>query len=221
MDFGSIVITIIIILYSVVLHELSHGVVADKLGDNTARFAGRLTLNPIPHLDLFASVLLPTFLIFIGSPFIFGAAKPVPVNFYNLRDPKRGMFLVSLAGPATNLFLAFASALPIKLGLVNPDSIGGAILVYTLWINLVLGIFNLIPIPPLDGSKILASLLSERYLLNFFALERFGFFIIIALLFTGILGTIILPPLNGASNILSGLDYGEVFSILNKYGFVR
>src|SRR3989344_334866 len=106
MDISSIVITLIILLFSVVLHELSHGIVADKLGDNTARFAGRLTLNPIPHLDPFASVLLPLFLLAAGSPVIFGAAKPVPVDFLRMRNPKLGMILVSLAGPLSNFLLA-------------------------------------------------------------------------------------------------------------------
>ncbi|MCH8908622.1 MAG: site-2 protease family protein, partial [Candidatus Heimdallarchaeota archaeon] len=102
MDITSIAIILIVLLFSVILHELSHGVVADYLGDPTPRYSGRLTLNPIPHLDPFASILLPLFLFLVGSPIIFGAAKPVPVNFSNLRNPKRDMALVSLAGPATN-----------------------------------------------------------------------------------------------------------------------
>src|SRR3989344_1759074 len=103
MDIGSIVITLIILLFSVVIHEVSHGVIADHLGYHTARLAGRLTLNPVPHLDPFASVLLPLFLFLVNSPILFGAAKPVPVNIFNLRNPKRDMAFVSLAGPIANV----------------------------------------------------------------------------------------------------------------------
>mgnify|MGYP001573167655 FL=1 len=182
MDIGSIVVTIVILLFSVVIHEVSHGVVADKLGDHTARYAGRLTLNPIPHLDLFGSILLPLFLFLVNSPILFGSAKPVPVNFMNLRDPKRDMALVSLAGVGANFVMALAFALPIRFGLISAGAPGYEILLQAVLLNLVLGIFNLIPIPPLDGSKVLASLVSDEMMHKILSLERYGFLLIILFL---------------------------------------
>ena len=152
-----ILITLVILLFSAIVHEVSHGLMAEKLGDSTARDDGRITLNPIPHIDPFGSIMLPALLLLAHSPIVFGAAKPVPVNFNNLKNPKTGMALVSFAGPLSNFLLALLFVLPIKLHLVN--AISGPILVQAILINLVLGVFNLIPIPPLDGSKILASLL--------------------------------------------------------------
>jgi len=205
MDIVSIVIILVILLFSVVLHELSHGVAADKLGDHTARYMGRLTLNPIPHLDLFGSILLPLFLFLVQSPIIFGAAKPVPVNFYNLKNPKRDMALVSLAGPLTNFALAIAFALPIRLGLLNQGmGLGFDVLVQAVVLNLVLGIFNLIPIPPLDGSKVLASLFSDEFTYKLLSLERYGFLLIILFLYLGLIHRVILPILNFFSRILLG-----------------
>lgn len=206
MDIGSIIITLVILLFSVVLHELSHGVVADRLGDSTARFAGRLTLNPLPHLDLFGSILLPLFLFLVNSPIIFGAAKPVPVNFFNLRNPKRDMALVSLAGPGANFILAIAFALPIRLGLLTQGSMGYEILLQAVVLNLVLGIFNLLPIPPLDGSKVFASFFSEPMMYRILALERFGFILIILFLYLGLIHSILLPLLLFFSQILLGFS---------------
>ncbi len=207
MDIGSIVITLIILLFSVVIHELCHGIVADRLGDHTARWAGRLTLNPIPHLDPVGSVLLPLFLFIVGSPVIFGAAKPVPVNFFNLRNTKRDMALVSLAGPASNFVLALAFALPIRLGLIAPSAgIGYDILVQAVLLNLVLGIFNLLPIPPLDGSKILASLFSDDIMYRILAWERFGFILIVLFLFTGLISGILIPALVFTSKLFLGFS---------------
>lgn len=204
MDIGSIIVTLIILLFSVVLHELSHGVVADRLGDSTARFAGRLTLNPIPHLDLFGSILLPLFLFLVQSPIIFGSAKPVPVNFFNLRNPKRDMALVSLAGPATNFVLALIFALPIRLNLLSSSSIGYNILLQAAVLNLVLGIFNLMPIPPLDGSKIFASFFSDEMMYRILAWERFGFVLIILFLYLGLINTILIPILLFFSRLFLG-----------------
>ncbi|MDP3740838.1 MAG: site-2 protease family protein [bacterium] len=204
MDISSIIITLLILLFSVVLHELSHGVAADKLGDNTARHAGRLTLNPLPHLDPIGSILLPLFLFMVNSPVIFGAAKPVPVNFANLRDPKRDMALVSLAGPATNFILAFAFALPIRLGMISEGMPGFSILLQAVLMNLVLGIFNLIPIPPLDGSKILASIVSDEMMYKILSLERYGFLLIILFLYTGLINAVLVPILNALSRVFLG-----------------
>ncbi len=188
-----IIITLAILIFSAIVHEVSHGLMAEKLGDSTARDEGRITLNPIPHIDPFGSVLLPFLLLAVGSPIIFGAARPVPVNFENLKPKKLGMALVSLAGPFSNFFLAVLCALPIKFGLANPVS--GPILLKAVLINLVLGVFNLIPIPPLDGSKILASFLPESIMEKILELERWGFILVIIFLYLGILDAILIPIL--------------------------
>ena len=222
MDLISIIITFLILLFSVVIHEVSHGVVADRLGDHTARYAGRLTLNPLPHLDLFGSILMPLFLwIATQGQFVFGAAKPVPVNFFNLREPKRDMVLVSLAVPGANFFLALAFALPLRLGLLPIDSYGSSLLLYVMWINLMLGIFNILPIPPLDGSKVFSGLLTDRYLTTLFVWERYGFLLIFLLLFTGLLAVIIFPVLGVAVPLLSGISVGKAYVILKSFGFIR
>lgn len=171
-------IFIVVLVYSVVIHEVSHGVVAERLGDPTARLAGRLTLNPIPHIDLFGSIILPVLLRLAGL-IPLGAAKPVPVNFANLRNPKRDMALVALAGPGSNFLLAILCAIPLRLGLFSFNSAGGEFLLLVVLVNLSLGIFNLVPIPPLDGSKVLASLLADRFLPLFLSLERYGIIILI------------------------------------------
>lgn len=185
------IIQLIILIFSAIVHEVMHGVVAEKLGDDTARLEGRITLNPIPHIDPFGSIALPLFLMMVGSPVILGAAKPVPVNFNNLRDPKRGMALVSLAGPLANFGLAILCVIPIKLGLVNQLSY--EILIQAIIINLVLGTFNLIPIPPLDGSKVLAALAPDRWMYKILEWERFGFLIVFAFLYLGLLDRILWP----------------------------
>lgn len=185
------IIQLVILIFSAIVHEVMHGVVAEKLGDDTARLEGRITLNPLPHIDPFGSIFLPLFLMVVGSPVILGAAKPVPVNFNNLRNPKRGMALVSLAGPLSNLGLAILFAIPLKLGLVTPLS--AEILVQAVLINLVLFVFNLIPIPPLDGSKVLAALAPDRIMYQILSWERYGFVLVFAFLYLGILDRILVP----------------------------
>lgn len=185
------VILLAILVFSVIVHEVMHGVVAEKLGDSTARDMGRITLNPIPHIDPFGSLLLPLLLLAVGSPVILGAAKPVPVNFNNLRDPKRGMALVSLAGPLSNFGLAILLVIPLKLGLTN--DLSGPILLQAVLINLVLGVFNLLPIPPLDGSKIVASFAPDRWMYKILEWERFGFLLVLLFLYSGLLNYILLP----------------------------
>jgi Zn-dependent protease len=156
---------IIILVISVIIHEVSHGYVAELLGDPTARLAGRLTLNPIPHLDLFGSILLPALLIATGSPLLFGWAKPVPVNFYNLKNQRWGPALVGAAGALSNFFIALVFGILIRfspaLGISAPSflEISGSIVA----LNILLGVFNLLPVPPLDGSKILFALLPHRF----------------------------------------------------------
>lgn len=148
---------IVIIVFSAIVHEVMHGVAADKLGDPTARYAGRLTLNPIPHIDPFGSIVLPILLAFSHSPFLFGWAKPVPYNPYNLtRSPRYGEAIVAGAGPVSNFAIAIFCGLVIRLGVFGPAN---DIIFLVVVINVMLGFFNLIPIPPLDGSKVLTAFL--------------------------------------------------------------
>lgn len=187
----NIIITLVILLFSAIVHEVSHGLMAERLGDDTARNQGRITLNPIPHIDPFGSILLPVLLLAIHSPIVFGAAKPVPVNFDNLRPRKFGMALVALAGPLSNFLLAIIFIIPIKFGLAN--SVSGPILIQAVLLNLVLGTFNLIPIPPLDGSKVLASLAPDEWMYKILSLERYGFLLVLIFLWLGILDKILVP----------------------------
>lgn len=182
---------LIIILFSAILHEVAHGFVADRLGDPTARLAGRLTLNPKSHLDPFMSILLPLILAFSGLPII-GAAKPVPVDPFNLKEGRKDIALVSLAGPLTNIVIAILASFIIKfISLPFIENAVPAFLFNILYLifaiivklNLLLAIFNLIPIPPLDGSKIFALLLPEQQANAYLALGSIGMFIIIFLLF--------------------------------------
>lgn len=205
-----IIIIVIILLFSAIVHEVCHGLMAEKLGDDTARDAGRITLNPISHIDPYGSILLPALMYFVQAPFtahplIFGAAKPVPVNFGNLRPRKLGMALVSLAGPLSNFGLAILFVIPIKLGLAN--DIAYPILLEAIIINLVLGTFNLVPIPPLDGSKIVASFLPEEWWPGLFSLERYGFILVLIFLYLGWLQIILIPALVLFSRIFN-IDFG-------------
>ena len=173
------VIFIVLLIVSVILHEVSHGLVARRLGDRTAETAGRLTLNPIPHIDPFGSVLLPAMLALSGAP-VFGWARPVPVNPRSFSRPTEGMALTALAGPVSNLALALVAGrvlLPATSGLV-------ADLVWAFGvINAVLAVFNLLPIPPLDGSRMLPLFLGDRGRAAYARVEPYGFLILIALLF--------------------------------------
>lgn len=160
MEIFDSIFVIVIIMFSAVIHEVMHGVAADRLGDPTARHAGRLTLNPIPHLDPFGSVLLPLLLSLSQSPFLFGWAKPVPYNPYNFhKAPRWGEAIVAFAGPLANFGIALAFALFMRLGILAELS---DILFVIVLVNVMLGIFNLIPIPPLDGSKILPRFLPHN-----------------------------------------------------------
>ncbi len=193
-----ILITLVILLFSAIIHEVMHGVVAEKFGDHTARDAGRITLNPIPHIDPYGSILLPAIMLLsTGGRFAFGAAKPVPVNFNNMRRPRLGMAAVSLAGPLSNLVIAFLLSLPVTFGLIP----GNKILLQAIVLNIVLFVFNMLPIPPLDGSKVIASLLPYRALDTLLNFERFGFVIILILLFSGALNSILLPLVNLVATI--------------------
>ena len=170
---------LIVLFFSVVIHEIAHGSVALYLGDTTARDAGRLTLNPIKHIELFGSILLPLLLLFasMGQGPIFGWAKPVPINPYNLRDRKWGALKVAIAGPASNFILALFFGLLIRF--VNMPPIFSALFSIIAFYNFMWGIFNLIPIPPLDGYHILFSFLPERFENVKLFLLQYGFFILI------------------------------------------
>ncbi|OIO67828.1 MAG: site-2 protease family protein [Zetaproteobacteria bacterium CG1_02_55_237] len=196
------------VMLAIVLHEVAHGWMADKLGDDTARWMGRLTLNPLKHIDPVGTILVPVILLVVGSPILFGYAKPVPVNFRKLRNPKRDMVWVALAGPVTNILLALAStALLAGMTMVPLDMEWLAIPVASMCqasilINLVLCIFNLIPVPPLDGGRVAVGLLPGRAAYNLSRVEPYGFAIIIVLLFMGVLQDVIGPVVIGGADFL-------------------
>jgi Zn-dependent protease len=194
------------LLFALTLHEFAHGYIADRLGDPTARLAGRLTLNPLSHLDPLGTIAF----FFIK----FGWAKPVPVNAGNFRNPKQGMLWVALAGPVTNLGLAIISAILTKIAWLIAGFLPysrmmeaillplSAMLVASVWINLVLAIFNILPIPPLDGGRILAGLLPDRLAEPYRQVERYGFVIILILAFSGLLSKVILPIIRSVNDLL-------------------
>lgn len=182
MGFESLLVIIFLIL-SVVIHEVSHGYAANALGDPTARLQGRLTLNPLNHLDPVGSVLVPLLLLFLPGGLIFGWARPVPYNPYNLRNQRWGEALVAVAGPAVNILIAVLFSLVIRfgLGVFPPSFIDIASLL--VFINLILAFFNLLPIPPLDGSKILFALLPQHMQRFRLQLEQYGFFLVLLFIF--------------------------------------
>jgi len=158
-------------LIALVIHEYAHGYAAYKLGDNTAKFMGRLTFNPLAHIDLFGTIILPLALIITRAPFVVGWAKPVPVNFLNLRNPRKHMMLVGLAGPLANFLLAGFLYLVLYTGVIS--SLGLIRFIFNVFlINIVLGAFNLIPVPPLDGSRILLGMLPEKLALKYAAIPQ-------------------------------------------------
>jgi len=183
------------VLLAITVHEVAHGWVASKLGDRTALMLGRLTLNPFKHVDPMGTILIPGLLLLMHSPFIFGYAKPVPVDWRNLHHPKRDMAIVAAAGPVTNFLMGIGWALLARAGLLLGDT--GTALVFMgvagIFINTILMAINLIPLPPLDGGRVLTGLLPNRQAWYFSRIEPYGFFILIALLVTGILGKIITP----------------------------
>lgn len=189
------VFAIVILIMSIVVHEVSHGFAAEALGDPTPRLQGRLTLNPIKHLDLFGSIILPTLSYMLGGV-IFGWAKPVIINPYNLKAGRWGEALVAIAGPVSNIFLAVIFSQIIRFGAVLQISEAFSQFCITIVVtNLVLATFNLIPIPPLDGSKILYSVLPQHQVVKVRGfLDQYGFFIIIILL--SFLGSVISPVVN-------------------------
>lgn len=190
------VVWLLIILFSIVIHEVSHGLAAWGLGDRTAKDAGRLTLNPLKHIDPFWTVLLPAVLYFsTGGRFALGMAKPVPVNFNRLRSFRRDSILVSLAGPASNLLVAFLLA---KVW----QHAEHAKLVQAAYLNIGLAVFNLIPVPPLDGSRVVSAFLPYRFYDLYSRLEKIGFAVIAVLYMTGILMKVVIPGVQYFGNLL-------------------
>ena len=189
------------VLFAITVHEVAHGWAAKKLGDPTAMMMGRLTLNPLKHIDPIGTVLVPLALVLMGG-FIFGWAKPVPVTWDNLRNPKRDMALVAIAGPLANLVMAFCWALIMKVGFMLGDDfnwlawpliyMGGA----GIAINGVLMLLNLLPVPPLDGGRVMAGLLPGPWAWKLSRIEPYGLMIMVGLMVTGMLGKILGPPLH-------------------------
>lgn len=207
-----IVLSIVILIFSVIIHEVSHGMAAFLLGDPTAKYAGRLTLNPINHLDLWGSFVVPALLIFSGVGIVFGWAKPVPYNPYNLRDQKYGPAIVGAAGPLSNLALALIAGVSIRILLVlgvSENLLVFNVLAIFIYINILLLVFNLLPIPPLDGSKLLFTFLpiSEH---TKAMLDQYGFIILFVFIFMfsnviGLLMNFVLTAFNG---IVVGVNIG-------------
>jgi Zn-dependent protease len=214
LDIQKIVVSVLPILIAITFHEVSHGYVANRLGDPTAKFMGRLTLNPLVHIDLFGTVILPAILLLTGSP-VFGYAKPVPINPANFRDPKRDMAISAAAGPVTNICLAIISLLVLKFilplfGYILGEGLRSAVLnplalmfVQSILINVVLAAFNLLPIPPLDGGRVFIGLLPHKQAAAYSKIEPYGFFILIFLIMTGTAGLFIRPLMNIIFALLS------------------
>jgi Zn-dependent protease len=206
LDIQKIVVSVIPILIAITFHEVSHGFVANRLGDPTAKFTGRLTLNPIAHIDPIGTLLMPIILFYLSQgQFVFGYAKPVPINPMNFKDPKRDMALSAAAGPLTNIILALLSQIIlmhmiIPASSVLPGSLSVTILrplalmfQFSIGINIVLAVINLIPIPPLDGGRVLIGFLPHRQAVSYSKIEPYGFIIVIALFITGIAHIVIYP----------------------------
>jgi len=185
-------VSILSFLIAIIVHECAHGLVAYWLGDDTARLEGRLTLDPRAHIDLIGTILLPLVLVISHSPVVFGWAKPIPVNARNFIDPKKGLFLTGAAGPAANMLLAAFSAILLRSRLI-PMPFISYILVSIVLINLIVGVFNLIPIPPLDGSRILVGLLPNTMARLYIRLEPYGFIVLLTFLYLGLLDRAIFP----------------------------
>lgn len=205
-DIIRLLISALPILLAITFHEVSHGYVAHRLGDPTAKMLGRLTLNPIPHIDLFGTIILPLMLYYLThGRFVFGYAKPVPINPMNFKNPKKDMAISAAAGPVTNILLAVLSFLVWKAVLTplagfSPEGVAEKVLrpltmifQASIIVNVVLATFNMIPIPPLDGGRVLTGLLPYKQAATFSRIEPFGFIIVLILIYSGIANYIIMP----------------------------
>jgi Zn-dependent protease len=196
------------IVFAILLHEIMHGMVARMLGDDTAARAGRLTLNPLAHIDPFGTIILPGLLLFAHAP-VFGYAKPVPVDFRRLRPQRAGMIAVAAAGPLTNLTLATVSAFILRRLLTIPETsmshatmLMSQIALASCLVNIEIGIFNLLPLLPLDGGRVLVGLLPLRFARPFARVERYGFLILLVLLYTKTVDAVINPIVNAMVRVL-------------------
>lgn len=198
------------VLFAITVHEVAHGWVAKKLGDRTAQMMGRLTLNPLKHIDPVGTVLVPGFLLLVGG-FVFGWAKPVPITWENLHHPRRDVALVAIAGPISNFIMAIFWALVMKVGFMYSPSVDSQFFYLVLMgsagitINLILMVLNLLPILPLDGGRVLSALLPGRLSYKFAKLEPYGLFIILGLLFFGGLSWLLSPPVNMLRDIIHSI----------------
>lgn len=200
-----IVVWILPVVFAITVHEVAHGWMAKKMGDNTASMLGRLTLNPIKHIDPIGTIVIPGLLLLTFTGFIFGWAKPVPVDPRYFKNPRRDMALVALAGPVANLLMAIAWALLARIGgLISVEFISLPFIymgIAGITINLVLALLNLLPIPPLDGSRILTGILPSYWAWQYNRLERFGFIILLVLLYTKVLGVVLAYPMYVAQKL--------------------
>jgi Zn-dependent protease len=207
------------LIFAIVLHEVAHGWVANKLGDHTARDMGRLTLNPISHIDLFGTIVMPLLLfVLTNGKMVFGYAKPVPINPYNFRNPKKGMALSSLAGPGVNMIMAVSFAfllrvgMPVLEGVLSKQAVQwfalplSLMLGYGVVINVVLAVLNMIPIPPLDGSRVVYWLMPDKQAAAYYRLEPYGTLILMLLIALGVLGRIMTPVIRPILTLLLGGD---------------
>ena len=215
------------VIFAITLHEAAHGYIAMKFGDKTAWMLGRVTANPIKHIDPVGTIGLPLFLLLMsklmgGPAFLFGWAKPVPVNFSGLRHPKRDMIWVAAAGPAANLLMALIWGLVIQLGHLMQSGFASAPLILMgaagIFINAILAALNLLPLPPLDGGRIAVGLLPAGPSLALARIEPYGFFILIALMFTGLLSFLVTPLITlflAVVALLTGLGIGDISHLIN------
>lgn len=214
------------ILIAITFHEVSHGLVAYKLGDPTAKMLGRLTLNPIAHIDIFGTIILPILLFAMtDGRFVFGYAKPVPINPMNFKHPRRDMAISAAAGPVTNIVLAGISALILHffltpLSTIVPVTVAEKILMplvllftYSALINIILASFNMLPVPPLDGGRVLTGLLPYKHAISFSKIEPYGFIIVLVLIYTKIANYIIMPLIAIFVNLFQIIGYLRLLQI--------